>query len=105
MSRSWEDWQEIIRPKLEGINRYNPDNMETLEQYAQFQAESHHYDFEANLTLMKLYQFEPHRAVARVAVQILLKALVNMPKPDFSLLKSVLPCNLVSLLLTTYLML
>ena len=28
--------------------------METLEQYAQFQAESHHYDFEANLTLMKL---------------------------------------------------
>ena len=34
--------------------RYNPDNMETLEQYAQFQAESHHYDFEANLTLMKL---------------------------------------------------
>ena len=56
-------------------------------------------------SILSSYQFEPHRAVARVAVQILLKALVNMPKPDFSLLKSVLPCNLVSLLLTTYLML
>ena len=34
--------------------RYNPDNRETLEQHAQFQAESSHYDFEANLTLIKL---------------------------------------------------
>ena len=70
--------------------------METLEQYAQFQAEERHYDFEANLTLMKLYQFEPNRINRRVAVQVLLKALVNMPKPDFTLLQSVLPADVVS---------
>lgn len=68
--------------------------METLEQYAQFQAAGSDYDFEANLTLIKLYQFEPNRVNITVTLQVLLKALVNMPTPDFSLLKSVLPPNL-----------
>ena len=35
----------------------------------------------------------------KVALQVLLKALVNMPKAHFSLLKGVLPCNLVGPLL------
>ena len=41
------------------------------------------------------YQFEPNRINETVALQVLLKALVNMPNPDFSLLKSVLPAELV----------
>ena len=41
------------------------------------------------------YQFEPNKASVRVAIQILLKTLVNMPKADFSLLKSVVPSNMV----------
>ena len=35
-----------------------------------------------------------------VALQVLLKALVNMPRPDFILLKSVLPPDIVSLSLS-----
>ena len=42
------------------------------------------------------YQFQPARSNRTVALQILLKALVNMPRPDFLLLKSVLPQNIVS---------
>ena len=42
------------------------------------------------------YQFEPNRVNKTTALQILLKALVNMPKPDFNLLKSVLPATIVS---------
>ena len=43
------------------------------------------------------YQFQPSRSNISMAVQILLKALANLPRTDFVLLKSVLPLNLVSL--------
>ena len=36
------------------VCRYNPDNVDILEQYVQFQADEDAYDFEANLTLLKL---------------------------------------------------
>jgi len=44
---------------LKGIERYNPDNIITLEQYVQMQAKENGYDLEANLALLKLYQFNP----------------------------------------------
>lgn len=94
VASSSQDWKETVKPMLAGINRYNPENIETLEQYVQFQVESNEYDFEANLTLMKLYQFQPSRSNAGVATQILVKALTNLPKTDFILLKCVLPQNL-----------
>ena len=34
--------------------RYNPDNVDTLEDYIRFQAEQDAYNFEANLALLKL---------------------------------------------------
>ena len=46
------------------------------------------------------YLFEPNRLNRMVALQVLLKALVNMPRPDFILLKSVLPPDIVSLSLS-----
>ena len=36
------------------FNRYNPDNVDTLEDYIRFQAEQDAYNFEANLALLKL---------------------------------------------------
>jgi hypothetical protein len=39
--------------------RYNPENIKTLEHYVELQAREKGYDLEANLALLKLYQFNP----------------------------------------------
>ena len=42
-------------------SKYNPDNIKTLtlEHYVDLQAREKGYDLEANLALLKLYQFNP----------------------------------------------
>ena len=54
------------------------------------------YDFRANLSLLKLYQFHPHHFDAELAILLLLKSLMNLPSTDFLLLKCVLPQDYVS---------
>merc|ERR1719273_1345107 len=44
---------------LKGIERYNPENIKTLEHYVDLQSREKGYDLEANLALLKLYQFNP----------------------------------------------
>ncbi len=46
---------------LHGIERYNPNNCSALEDYLEMQCSDHGYDLEANLTLLKLYQFNPSK--------------------------------------------
>ncbi len=75
--------------------RYNPEIIETLEEYVQYQVDNNAYDFEPNLVLMKLYQFRPSRCNSEVAVKILLMSIVVLPKPDFTLLRCVLSEPLV----------
>jgi translation initiation factor 3 subunit K len=41
------------------MSRYNPENIKTLEHYVELQAREKGYDLEANLALLKLYQFNP----------------------------------------------
>lgn len=50
MSRNWSD----ISSKLQGIDRYNPENIPLLEEYVQYQLASKKYDLDANLALLKL---------------------------------------------------
>lgn len=45
------------------------------------------YDLEANLAVLKLYQFNPTYVNKVVIMQILLKALTNLPHTDFILCK------------------
>lgn len=78
------------------LGRYNPEIIETLEEYVQYQVDSGTYDFEPNLVLMKLYQFQPEKSNIEIAVKIMLKAIVVLPKPDFVLLRCVLSEPLVS---------
>merc|ERR1719369_953319 len=75
---------------LQGIERYNPDNIKTLECYVDLQARERGYDLEANLALLKLYQFNPTHTNMAVVVQILLKSLTNLPHTDFVLCKCLL---------------
>ncbi|XP_064602393.1 eukaryotic translation initiation factor 3 subunit K-like [Liolophura sinensis] len=72
---------------LKGIDRYNPENLATLERYVDLQAKENTYDLEANLAVLKLYQFNPNYYQTTVTGQILLKALTNLPHTDFALCK------------------
>ncbi|XP_065181011.1 eukaryotic translation initiation factor 3 subunit K-like [Sycon ciliatum] len=76
---------------LDGIDRYNPTNLPVWEKYVELQASTGEYDFEANLAVLKLYQFNPASFRADVAATILLKALMNLPSIDFSMCKAILP--------------
>jgi translation initiation factor 3 subunit K len=55
---------------LKGIKRYNPDNIKTLEHHVDLQAKEKVYDLEANLALLKLYQFNPTHTNMAVVVQV-----------------------------------
>ncbi|KAK3892912.1 hypothetical protein Pcinc_003252 [Petrolisthes cinctipes] len=79
-----------VASMLRGIERYNPENISTLERYVELQARENTYDLEANLALLKLYQFNPGTYQNTVACQILMKALTNLPHTDFVLCKCLL---------------
>lgn len=83
-----------ISPMLRGIERYNPENLTRLELYVEEQAVENHYDLEANLAILKLYQFNPHCFRADVVVNILLKALTNLPHTDFVICKCLIDMQL-----------
>lgn len=76
-----------VAQMLKGIDRYNPENLIQLEQYVQLQASENVYDLEANLAVLKLYQFNPLKFKNEVVVAVLLKALTNLPHTDFVLCK------------------
>nr|QBH73269.1 eukaryotic translation initiation factor 3 subunit K [Aphelinus abdominalis] len=75
---------------LKGIERYNPDNLLTLEQYVQIQVNENVYDLDANLAVLKLYQLNPQHYNKDIVCMILLKALTNLPHTDFVLCKCLL---------------
>ena len=54
------------------------------------QAKDYGYDLEANLALLKLYQFNPSYLTVSAVSKILLKALTNLPHSDFVLCKCLL---------------
>ncbi|ESO87700.1 hypothetical protein LOTGIDRAFT_194136 [Lottia gigantea] len=72
---------------LKGIDRYNPENLATLERYVEMQVRENTYDLEANLAILKLYQFNPSYFQTHITCFILLKALTNLPHTDFILCK------------------
>lgn len=54
------------------------------------QSKENLYDLEANLAVLKLYQFNPNSFNVDITCQILLKALTNLPHTDFILCKCLL---------------
>ncbi|KAF2902843.1 hypothetical protein ILUMI_03337 [Ignelater luminosus] len=85
-----EAMKQTVAAMLKGIERYNPDNLPTLERYVEIQSRENAYDLEANLAVLKLYQFNPQRFNIDITSQILLKALTNFPHTDFILCKCLL---------------
>ncbi|CAB4059239.1 EIF3K [Lepeophtheirus salmonis] len=79
-----------VRQMLQGIHRYNPENIPSLEFYVDVQSKENGYDLEANLTLLKLYQSNPKNLQLTFVCQVLVKALTNLPHSDFILCKCLL---------------
>lgn len=75
---------------LISTRRYNPDHLKTMEAYVMEQAETNTYDLEANLAVLKLYQFNPPLMNVDVTCTILLKCITNLPQTDFVMAKCLL---------------
>lgn len=86
--------QEVVSYTVEqlvAVNPYNPDILSELENYVNEQVSSQTYSLDANLCLLRLYQFEPERMSTQIVARILVKALMAMPAPDFSLCLFLIP--------------
>ncbi|KAG5441936.1 Eukaryotic translation initiation factor 3 subunit K [Clonorchis sinensis] len=76
-----------IHRLLNGIENYNPEHKAILEQHLNWQASTGEYDFEANLALLRLYQFYPELFNADATRLVLLKALASLNPTDFTICK------------------
>lgn len=77
--------------QLLAVNPYNPEILSELENYVNEQVSSQTYSLDANLCLLRFYQFEPERMSIQIVARILVKALMAMPAPDFSLCLFLIP--------------
>lgn len=94
MGREREPQQQQVSYTVEqlvAVNPYNPDLLTDLENYVNEQVLSQTYSLDANLCLLRLYQFEPERMSIPIVTRILIKALMAMPAPDFSLCLFLIP--------------
>lgn len=81
-----------INNLLEGLDRYNVENLSLLQAYVAQQCQEGTFDIEANLALLKLYQFNTE--ITRdedTVLNILVKGLVRFWAPDFMLALHLLP--------------
>jgi len=84
-----------LATSLQGIERYNPHNIATIQHYIDVQVAENGYDLEANLALLKLYQFNPTELSMEYVCKVLLKSLANLPHSDFLLCKSLLSLEIL----------
>lgn len=66
---------------LKGMDRYNAENLATLDHYEETQAKENIYDLEANPAVLKLY---PVFFQTTLTAQILLQTHTNLPHTDFT---------------------
>ncbi|KAL1232594.1 Eukaryotic translation initiation factor 3 subunit [Trichinella spiralis] len=85
-----EKYRQQFLERCDGVNRYNPDNVEFLEKYVREQCDKQGVDMEANLTLLKLYQLNPNLYNERIVCRIFLKCVMALPSADMVLAKCLL---------------
>ncbi|XP_072972659.1 eukaryotic translation initiation factor 3 subunit K [Typha angustifolia] len=86
-----EPQQQFTVEQLVAVNPYNPDILPDLENFVNEQVSSQTYSLDANLCLLRLYQFEPDRMSIPIVMRVLIKSLMAMPAPDFSLCLFLIP--------------
>jgi len=75
---------------LSTVERYNLNNLGKFNRYVELQVSENFYDLEANLAVLKLYQFYPQTYDAQTVYYILLKAITSLPNTDFVLCRCLL---------------
>jgi len=81
----WKDRPDYVNNIINGLERYNPEAVGTLEAYLQEQCEHRFCDCNANRTLLKLYQLNPDRIKDEVITPLLVKAMTQFPSSQFAL--------------------
>ncbi|CAO3596138.1 unnamed protein product [Absidia cylindrospora] len=84
------DRPEKIQTLIDGVERYNPENVTVLEQYLDTQCQTGSYDLMANLAILKVYQFNPAEAKEPVIINILAKALTAAEVEQLTTLQQLL---------------
>eukprot|EP00245_Coleochaete_scutata_P001688 TRINITY_DN12118_c0_g2_i1.p1 TRINITY_DN12118_c0_g2~~TRINITY_DN12118_c0_g2_i1.p1 ORF type:complete len:232 (+),score=43.55 TRINITY_DN12118_c0_g2_i1:129-824(+) len=77
--------------QLVARNPYNPDILPQLEVHVHYQVANQTYSLDANICLLRLYQFDPTKFNSAVVNRILMKAMMAMPAPDFQLSMCLIP--------------
>ncbi|OZC09815.1 ankyrin repeat protein [Onchocerca flexuosa] len=72
---------------ITGVNRYNPNNVDTLENCIEAMVQENQYDKDILVTTLKLYQLNPDKYNENVVKLILLKTMMMAPKSDYALAK------------------
>ncbi|CAG7838286.1 unnamed protein product [Allacma fusca] len=85
-----EELRAEINNFLNTVERYNSSNLLKFQRYVELQVTDNFYDLEANLAVLKLYQFFPQLYQPDIVNMILLKALTNLPHTDFVLCRCLL---------------
>nr|CAD2169776.1 unnamed protein product [Meloidogyne enterolobii] len=81
---------------ISGINRYNPTQVAQLEYVVQLMISETKYDKDILMTLLKLYQLNPHLYNEKYVCLVLLKTMTNFPRNDFALAKYLLEADKVN---------
>jgi translation initiation factor 3 subunit K len=71
--------------------RYDAAILPQLEAYVDAQCSGEGYDLDANLAVLKLYQFHPEQLKVPTVAKILVKALMNLPSTDYLACTYLLP--------------
>mmetsp|Transcript_27470 Transcript_27470/g.60086 ORF Transcript_27470/g.60086 Transcript_27470/m.60086 type:complete len:218 (+) Transcript_27470:121-774(+) len=69
--------------ELTGAEKYQPEVLEKLEKSLDEQVAKNTFSLESNLALLRFYQFQPQSIKINVLGKVLLKALMQLPKPDY----------------------
>ncbi|KAK9810693.1 hypothetical protein WJX73_010933 [Symbiochloris irregularis] len=70
---------------------YTAEKLPELEVAFEEQVEHGTYDLDACLTLLRLYSFSPEHVNINVISKILIKAMLQLPSPDFALMLNMIP--------------
>ncbi|RYP61740.1 hypothetical protein DL769_007576 [Monosporascus sp. CRB-8-3] len=87
---------DFISGIINGLERYNPEAVGTLEDYLRQQCEERFVDCNANRTLLKLYQLNPDRIKDEVITNVLVKTLTCFPSPQFALAMHLIPPSILA---------
>ncbi|PAV92019.1 hypothetical protein WR25_22686 [Diploscapter pachys] len=90
---SFETLRAQLHEAIQGVNRYNPENVTELAKCVHAMVAENKYDKDILLTILKLYQLNPDKFDESLVRLVLLKTLMVLPSSDFALAKCLTDTN------------